>query len=107
MSTSRVSGLVPGLTVLPGAERTAALNHLAAAGSDNLVRLWDVARQEELGLLTGHTGSIAALECHDKVLISAGYDTTVRIWSIADRVAGAEAIPPKVGRTIESLPRAR
>jgi len=31
MSTSHVSGLVPGLTVLPSAERTAALNHLAAA----------------------------------------------------------------------------
>ena len=31
MNTSHVSGLVPGLTVLPSAERTAALNHLAAA----------------------------------------------------------------------------
>jgi len=31
MSTSHVSGLVPGLYVLPSAERAAALNHLAAA----------------------------------------------------------------------------
>ena len=31
MSTSPVTGLVPGLHVLPSAERAAALNHLAAA----------------------------------------------------------------------------
>ena len=31
MSTSHVSGLAPGLTVLPSAERAAALNHLAGA----------------------------------------------------------------------------
>ena len=31
MSTSPAAGLAPGLTVLPSAERTAALNHLAAA----------------------------------------------------------------------------
>jgi len=31
MSTSPTAGLAPGLTVLPSAERTVALNHLAAA----------------------------------------------------------------------------
>ena len=31
MSTSHVSGFAPGLTVLPSAERAAALNHLAGA----------------------------------------------------------------------------
>ena len=31
MSTSHVSGLAPGLTIMRSAERTAALNHLAAA----------------------------------------------------------------------------
>jgi WD40 repeat protein len=59
--------------------------HLAVAGSDNLIRLWDVAAREEVGILAGHTGSVAALECHDKVLISAGYDTTVRVWEIGDQ----------------------
>ena len=60
---------------------------LAAAGSDNLIRLWDVVRQEEIGILEGHTGSVAALECQGKVLVSAGYDTTVRIWDVGDQVA--------------------
>jgi WD40 repeat protein len=67
---------------------------LAVAGSDNLIRLWDVAEQRETGLLAGHTGTIAALECQDKVLVSAGYDTTVRVWSVADQVASRPATLP-------------
>ena len=82
---------------------------LAAAGSDNLIRLWDVTTQEEIGLLEGHTGSVAALECLGKVLVSAGYDTTVRIWDVGDQVAaGVGAGPGRVGaRPQESVPRAR
>jgi WD40 repeat protein len=82
---------------------------LAVAGSDNLIRLWDVAEQRETGVLAGHSGTIAALECQGKVLISAGYDTTVRVWSIADHVAGTVPAAPRVGRppTIESTPRKR
>jgi len=62
--------------------------HLATAGSDNQIRLWDVTTREEVGTLRGHTGSVAALECKGKVLVSAGYDTTVRIWDVGDQVAG-------------------
>jgi WD40 repeat protein len=70
---------------------------LAVAGSDNLVRLWDVAEQRETGVLAGHTGTIAALECQGKVLISAGYDTTVRVWSVTDHVA-SRPVPPGAER---------
>jgi WD40 repeat protein len=82
---------------------------LAVAGSDNLIRLWDVSEQREIGNLAGHSGTIAALDCQGKTLISAGYDTTVRIWTIADHIAGAEALPPRVGRppTIDGVPRSR
>jgi len=66
-------------------------HHLATAGSDNQIRLWDVATKEETGCLRGHTGSVAALECQGKVLVSAGYDTTVRIWDVGDQVAGKPA----------------
>jgi WD40 repeat protein len=62
-------------------------HHLATAGSDNLIRLWDVQTKTEIGCLRGHTGSVAALECRGKVLVSAGYDTTVRIWDVGDQVA--------------------
>ena len=62
-------------------------HHLAVAGSDNLIRLWDLQQRRELGFLSGHTGSVAALDCQGKMLVSAGYDTTVRIWTIDDRLA--------------------
>jgi WD40 repeat protein len=76
--------------------------NLAVAGSDNLIRLWDVAAREEVGILSGHTGSVAALECHEKTLISAGYDTTVRVWEIGDQIAAVGSRPP-----IRSQPRSR
>ncbi len=73
-------------------------HHLAAAGSDNLVRLWDVKERRELGLLAGHTGTVAALDCLGKMLVSAGYDTTVRIWTVADNIAdGGEDGSRRVG----------
>jgi WD40 repeat protein len=76
---------------------------LAAAGSDNLIRLWDVTSRSEIGCLRGHTGSVAALDCRGKVLVSAAYDTTVRVWEISDRVAGPGAEP--AGRVGQPLPR--
>jgi WD40 repeat protein len=72
-------------------------HHLAAAGSDNLVRLWDVAQQIEIGILAGHTGTIAALDCSGKVLASAGYDTTVRIWTITENLAADGKPVERVG----------
>jgi WD40 repeat protein len=84
-------------------------HQLAAAGSDNQIRLWDVTAKEEIGSLRGHTGSVAALECQGKVLVSAGYDTTVRIWDVGDRVAEAAADGPgRIGtKPSEVVPRAR
>lgn len=76
---------------------------LAAAGSDNLIRLWDVTTRQEIGCLRGHTGSVAALDCRGTVLVSAAYDTTVRVWEIRDRIAGPGAEP--AGRVGQPLSR--
>jgi WD40 repeat protein len=71
---------------------------LAAAGSDNKVRLWDVVKQEEIGLLSGHSGSVAALGAQGSVLASAGYDTTVRLWTITENIAaGPKPTTPRIG----------
>ncbi len=72
--------------------------HLATAGSDNLIRLWDVETQVETGILTGHTGSVAALDCIGNTLVSAGYDTTIRIWTITDNVARGDGNGGQLGR---------
>lgn len=52
-------------------------------GTDNLIRILDVDAGTELGGLAGHTGSVAALAVSDTSLFSAGYDTTIRIWHLA------------------------
>ena len=79
---------------------------LAAAGSDNVIRLWDVATKTEIGVLRGHTGSVAALGCQGKVLVSAGYDTTVRVWEVGDQIAELPAGGGRVGtRPVGGVPR--
>lgn len=57
-------------------------DYLAMGGSDNLIRVLDVRSRREIAQLTGHTGSIAALDCHadSGLLASAAFDTTVRLW---------------------------
>jgi WD40 repeat protein len=60
---------------------------LATGGSDNLIRLWDLAERRELGTLAGHRGSVASLTGNGAVLISSGFDTEVRIWTISAHVA--------------------
>jgi WD40 repeat protein len=70
-------------------------HQLAVGGSDNIVRLWDVKERQELGVLLGHTGTVAALDSLGKMLVSAGYDTTVRIWTVTDQIAAEPGGPAK------------
>jgi WD40 repeat protein len=51
------------------------------------VHLWDIAERKHLDQLTGHRGTTAALAVGPQKLISAGYDSRVRIWQAGDRVA--------------------
>lgn len=70
--------------------------HLAVAGSDNVVYIVNVAVGEVIERLPGHTGSIAALASSGSLLFSGGYDTTLRRWQLSgiqgdgDRIAERE-----------------
>jgi WD40 repeat protein len=64
-------------------------NCLATGGSDNVVRLWDLAERKQVGELRDHHGSIVALASDGDILVSGGYDTTIRIWELKGRVAEA------------------
>ena len=59
---------------------------LATAGSDNIIRLWDLSARSELGQLTGHVGSVSALAYQDGILVSGGFDTFLRIWQVPNQV---------------------
>lgn len=61
---------------------------LATAGSDNMIRLWNLATREQLGQLTGHTGSVAALDYRDGMLVSGGFDTSLRVWALPASIEG-------------------
>jgi WD40 repeat protein len=57
---------------------------LAAASEDLTISLWDLADGRHLGALRGHTDRIPALAWDPSsggVLVSAGWDTTARVWS--------------------------
>ncbi|MGC4005985.1 MAG: WD40 repeat domain-containing protein [Pirellulales bacterium] len=64
---------------------------VAAGGTDNLVHLFDVVTQQEIAVLGGHTGTIAALDSDlaGRVLVSGSFDTTARIWNIEAVTTGA------------------
>jgi WD40 repeat protein len=71
-------------------------NLVAVAGSDDEIRIIDWSAEKVSKTLKGHHGSIVSMAEMDGDLISAGYDATLRRWSIdsvePQRVANKEAI---------------
>ena len=67
--------------------------HLTAGGTDNLIRIWDLDSRLVTTELVGHTGTVAALACDaaGATLASGSYDTTLRIWNLAEPTAPVTA----------------
>lgn len=57
---------------------------LATAGSDNKIRIWQISDHQEIGVLSGHTGTVSCLDANSNVLVSGSFDTQVRMWDIAN-----------------------
>jgi WD40 repeat protein len=68
---------------------------VAAGGTDNMVRIWDLENKREAQRLAGHTGSVATLAYLPEAatLVSAGFDTTVRLWRLGPG-SGQQASTP-------------
>lgn len=74
---------------------------IAAAGADNAIHIYDVLADEELGKLTGHTGSVAVMcSCAD-LLVSGSFDTTVRLWKIDSALLQVRGITKPVRAPLE------
>ena len=60
---------------------------LATGGTDDTVRLWDVATRTVKATLTGHTAQVlsVAFSPDGKTLATGGKDDTVRLWDVATR----------------------
>lgn len=70
---------------------------LATAGSDNLIRIWDLNTRSEIGQLRGHTGTVTALASNGDILVSGSYDTTVRVWKVQNAVSNEVYFPADRG----------
>jgi WD40 repeat protein len=66
---------------------------LASGGTDNLVRIWDLDSRVVTAELVGHTGTVAALarDATGNIVVSGSYDTTLRVWNLAEPSAPATA----------------
>jgi WD40 repeat protein len=59
--------------------------HLASAGADGTIQLWEVVTGQALHLLQGHTNVVitCAFSPNGRWLASSGVDRTVRLWDVA------------------------
>ena len=56
---------------------------IAVGGTDNMIRIWNLGAQSEIGMLRGHTGTVSSMDAAPGILVSGSFDTQVRVWHLA------------------------
>ena len=59
------------------------LDVLVTAGRDASTRVWDMRTKQQIHALTGHTGTVAAVQCQDSdpQVVTGSMDSTIRYVS--------------------------
>lgn len=57
---------------------------VAVAGADNGIRLFDAETNQVVAEMAGHQGTVAVMTACGESLVSGSFDTTVRIWNLAE-----------------------
>ena len=58
-------------------------NVFLSAGSDKLIKLWNIEKGECIGTLAGHSDSVYCLiKLNSYQILSASLDRTMRLWNI-------------------------
>jgi WD40 repeat protein len=68
---------------------------IAVAGADNKIRLLDAQCESVVAELAGHTGTVAVMTPCGDSLASGSFDTTVRVWNLAEleQRRGGSSVP--------------
>ena len=69
-----------------------------------MIRIWDVSQRRLISQLTGHTGSVAALDANQTWLVSGSFDTTVRLWPLPELDQAIAALERQRTRTVSRTP---
>ncbi len=56
-------------------------NCVLTASMDTTIKMWDSRDGRCIKTMTGHTGGISHLECDSEMIVSAGVDGTLRMWT--------------------------
>ncbi|CAN0216022.1 unnamed protein product, partial [Phaeothamnion confervicola] len=69
--------------------------HIASAGFDKKIKLWDGRTGRFIATLTGHVGAVyqVAWSSDSRLLVSASKDSTVKLWSVAEPKRAKATLP--------------
>jgi protein MAK11 len=57
---------------------------LLIGGFEELIKIYDIRKRREVGLLEGHGGTITVLKHHDNFVFSGSEDSTIKVWKTKD-----------------------
>ena len=58
--------------------------YLLIGGSEETIKIYDIRKKVEVGLLEGHTGTITIIKSYDNFIFSGSEDRTIRVWKTKD-----------------------